>query len=208
MYRYILLRGCSMLLLALPERFGQVTDALHQIDEWDKIVLRAHPTCPSKRSQKTRAADPCLHLQPSTLPKSSCLLCFLQATVFRAADLLLFHLFQIFLILSDIRDRRTHKHLCAVLHTCHPCSWGSSFQSSKVVGQRAPHGTALFWFVNPYGRGSAPSLLWENLECRSEAGCCFPYLYISADTFVPERTLGMALIEPQGLGRNPPPVLL
>lgn len=143
MYRYILLRGGSMLLLALPETFGQMMDALHHIDEWDKIFLRVDPTCPSKRSQKTRGTDPCLHFQPSALPKRSCLLCFLQATVFGVADLLLFHLFQTFLILSDSRDRRTHKHLCPVLHTCHSCRWGSPFQLSKAIGQHGPHGTAL-----------------------------------------------------------------
>lgn len=47
-------------------------------------------------------------------------------------------------------------------------------------------------------------LLGENCRCASKAGCYFSNLYISTNTFGLERPLGMALIWPQGLGKEPP----
>lgn len=114
-----------------------------------------------------------------------------------------FHLFQTFLFLSYSRDWRTHKHLCPVLHTCQPRRCRSSFQLSKAIGQHGPHGTALSWFANSYGRGSA-QIAGGKLSMHEQGWLLFFKPHISTNAFGLERSLGMALIWPQGLGKEPP----
>lgn len=148
----------------------------------------------SKSSQKRRGADLCLPFNPTTLTKKICLLHILWTIIFGAVDILLSRLLQTFLyfFFSYSRTRRTHKHLF-------PCV--RYFPALQMVQSCGSHRTAPSWTTNPYGRGSALRLLWEN-HLHDQGW--FPNFYLTANTFGLERSLGMALIWPRGLGKELP----
>lgn len=200
-YTYSLSRGCSLLLLALPERFGQMADALHHTDDGTRysseLILHIKVRGVSKEGVQTHV---CIS-SPALCPKASISCLFFEPLCLE----LWIHFSFVFsrpFFFSHTADRRTHKHLCPVLHTCQPCRWRSPFQLSKAKGQHGPHGTALI--CKPIWRRISSEVAGRNLGIHEQGWLLFSKPLYFSNFFGLERSLGTALIWPQGLGKEPP----